>query len=221
MSSGTTGGYWQGKALPSVLKHELLRRCIPPFGGMTGTQVLDRRVVYLGGYAGEGRYANGEPGSAEIALRVASYYRSRGLNLSCFFVERKAKSFERLQQVPRGYQARSVNAQAHQGEVDDVLDDVVQRALGLPLFLFLNPCGLCLPMDRLADVLARRRPQRRPATELLMNFSTMAVRRLGGHVNSPKGNEKSLERFDAACGGRWRREHFAGGHTVVEPPAHP
>ncbi|MFC9848642.1 hypothetical protein ACFWFF_34745 [Streptomyces sp. NPDC060223] len=26
MSSGTTGGYWQGKALPSVFKHELLRR---------------------------------------------------------------------------------------------------------------------------------------------------------------------------------------------------
>jgi hypothetical protein len=67
MSSGTAGGYWQGKALPSVFKHELLRRYIPPFGGMTGTQAQDRRVVYLDGYAGEGRYENGDPGSAEIA----------------------------------------------------------------------------------------------------------------------------------------------------------
>lgn len=214
MSSGTGGNYWQGKALPSVFKHELLRRYIPPFGGMTSTQSQDRRVVYLDGYAGEGRYESGEPGSAEIALRVASYYRSRGLHLSCFFVEQQAKSFDRLQQVLRGYTARGVDARAHRGEVDDVLDDVVRRAAGVPLFLFLDPCGLCLPRDRLVDVLARQRPQRRPATELLMNFSMMAVRRLGGHVRSPRGNEKTLERFDAVCGGPWWREYFtdASGH---------
>lgn len=214
MSSGTGGNYWQGKALPSVFKHELLRRYIPPFGGMTSTQSQDRRVVYLDGYAGEGRYESGEPGSAEIALRVASYYRSRGLHLSCFFVEQQAKSFDRLQQVLRGYTARGVDARAHRGEVDDVLDDVVHRAAGVPLFLFLDPCGLCLPRDRLVDVLARQRPQRRPATELLMNFSMMAVRRLGGHVRSPRGNEKTLERFDAVCGGPWWREYFtdASGH---------
>ncbi len=192
MSTGTGANYWQGKALPSVFKHELLRRYIPPFGGMTSTQSQDKRVVYLDGYAGEGRYENGEPGSAELALRVASYYRRSGLNLSCFFVEQQAKSFERLLEVLRGYQARGVDARAHHGEVDDVLDDVVRRARGVPLFLFLDPCGLCLPMERLVDVLARRRPERRPATELLMNFSMMAVRRLGGHVSSPKGNEKSL-----------------------------
>ncbi|WP_431993870.1 hypothetical protein [Streptomyces albogriseolus] len=85
---------------------------------------------------------------------------------------------------------------------------------GVPLFLFLDPCGLCLPRDRLVDVLARQRPQRRPATELLMNFSMMAVRRPGGHVRSPRGNEKTLERFDAVCGGLWWREYFtdASGH---------
>ncbi|MFF9803132.1 three-Cys-motif partner protein TcmP [Streptomyces rochei] len=219
MSTGTGGAYWQGKALPSVFKHELLRRYIPPFGGMTSTQARDRRVVYLDGYAGEGRYQNGDPGSAEIALRVATHYQPRGLNLSCFFVEQQAKSFERLQQVLRGYVARGVEARAHQGEVDDVLDDVVHRAQGVPLFLFLDPCGLCLPMERLVDVLARRRPEKRPATELLMNFSMMAVRRLGGHVKSPKGNERSLERFDAVCGGRWWREYFAGDRVDVEDAA--
>ncbi|MFD8767313.1 three-Cys-motif partner protein TcmP [Streptomyces mirabilis] len=209
MSSGTAGGYWQGKALPSVFKHELLRRYIPPFGGMTGTQAQDRRVVYLDGYAGEGRYENGDPGSAEIAMRVASYYRTRGLRLACYFVEQQPKSFERLQRVLRGYTARGVDARAHRGEVDEVLDDVVRRAAGVPLFLFLDPCGLCLPRERLVDVLARQRRDRRPATELLMNFSMMAVRRLGGHVRSPKGNERSLERFDAVCGGPWWREYFA------------
>lgn len=208
MSTGTGGSYWEGKALPSVLKHGLLQRYIPPFAGMTSKHSQKRRVVYLDGYAGEGRYESGEPGSAEIALRVAEHHRARGLHLSCVFVEQKAKSFDRLQQLVHDYKAAGVDARAHRGEVDDVLDDVVHNAVGVPLFLFLDPCGLCLPFDRLADVLARRRPDRRPATELLMNFSMMAVRRLGGHVRSPKGNEKSLERFDAVCGGRWWREFF-------------
>ncbi|MEU5977678.1 three-Cys-motif partner protein TcmP [Streptomyces sp. NPDC047315] len=210
MSSGTNGDYWADKSLPSVFKHELLRRYLPQFGGMTGTQSHDKRVVYLDGYAGEGRYESGEPASAEIALRVASYLRSRpGLTLECFFSEPQGKSFDRLREVVEQYLARGVRAHAHRGEVDSVLDQVVERARREPLFLFLDPCGLVLPQDRLVEVLARQRPQRRPATELLMNFSMMAVWRLGGHVRSPKGNEKSLQRFDDVCGGTWWREYFA------------
>jgi len=210
MSSGTGGGYWADKALPSVFKHELLKRYLPQFGGMTGTQSHDKRVVYLDGYAGEGRYENGDPASAEIALRVASYLRSRpGLTLECFFCEPQAKSFDRLHEVVQDYLARGVRAHAHRGEVDGVLDQVVERAVREPLFLFLDPCGLVLPQGRLIDVLAHQRPQKRPATELLMNFSMMAVWRLGGHIRSPKGNEKSLQRFDDVCGGTWWREYFA------------
>lgn len=44
MSTGTNGSYRQGKALPSVFKHDLLRRCIPPFGGMTGARAQARTV---------------------------------------------------------------------------------------------------------------------------------------------------------------------------------
>jgi three-Cys-motif partner protein len=216
MSSGTGGGYWADKALPSVFKHELLKRYLPQFGGMTGSQSQDKRVVYLDGYAGEGRYENGEPASAELALRVASHHRRYGLNLECFFAEQQAKSFDRLQQVVQTYQANGVQAHAHRGEVDGVLDDVVAQAVRSPLFLFLDPTGLCLPQDRLVDVLARQRPHRRPATELLMNFSMMAVWRLGGHVRSPKGDERSLQRFDEVLGGVWWREYFADASAARE-----
>ncbi|MFF9244536.1 three-Cys-motif partner protein TcmP [Streptomyces sp. NPDC014776] len=210
MSTGTGGAYWADKALPSVFKHELLKRYLPQFGGMTGTHSQDRRVVYLDGYAGEGRYESGEPASAEIALRVASHFRDkRDLTLECFFAEPQPKSFERLQAVVEQYLAGGVLAHSHRGEVDGVLDSVVLRAASEPLFLFLDPCGLALPQDRLVDVLARQRPHRWPPTELLMNFSMMAVWRLGGHVRSPKGNERSLQRFDEVCGGTWWREYFA------------
>lgn len=210
MSSGTGGDYWADKALPSVFKHDLLKRYLPQFGGMTGTHSHDKHVIYLDGYAGEGRYENGEPASAEIALKVASSLRDKpGLTLECFFSEPQAKSFDRLHEVVQHYLARGVRAHAHRGEVDGVLDQVVQRAVREPLFVFLDPCGLVLPQDRLVDVLARKRPQTWPPTELLMNFSMMAVWRLGGHVRSPKGNEKSLQRFDDVCGGTWWREYFA------------
>lgn len=220
MSSGTGGGYWADKALPSVFKHELLRRYLPQFGGMTGSHSRGKRVVYLDGYAGEGRYENGDPASAEIALRIASYLRSKhGLTLDCFFTEAQAKSFERLGAVVHQYAARGVLAHAHRGEVDGVLDDVVQRAVQAPLFLFLDPCGLALPQERLTEVLAGKRPQKKPATELLMNFSMMAVWRLGGHVRSPRGNEKSLQRFDDVCGGTWWREYFADATQAAKEGA--
>ncbi|MFI9297545.1 three-Cys-motif partner protein TcmP [Streptomyces gardneri] len=193
-----------------MLKHDLLKRYLPQFGGMTGTRSHDKRVVYLDGYAGEGRYEDGEPASGEIALRVSSYLRNQaGLTLECFFSEAQLKSFDRLHEVVEQYRARGVRAHAHRGEVDSVLDQVVERAAREPLFLFLDPCGLVLPQDRLVEVLARKRPSKWPPTELLMNFSMMAVWRLGGHVRSPKGNEKSLRRFDDVCGGTWWREYFA------------
>ncbi|KNE83846.1 hypothetical protein ADZ36_02580 [Streptomyces fradiae] len=217
MSSGTSGTYWADKALPSVFKHELLKRYLPQFGGMTGTQSHDKRVVYLDGYAGEGRYENGEPASAEIALRVASNHKAKhGLTLECFFAESQSKSFDRLQEVVQHYRVAGVQAHAHRGEVDGVLDQVLNSAVREPLFLFLDPCGLVLPQNRLVQVLAQQRRQRWPATELLMNFSMMAVWRLGGHVRSPKGNEKSLQRFDDVCGGTWWREYFADASAAIE-----
>ncbi|MEV0449813.1 three-Cys-motif partner protein TcmP [Streptomyces sp. NPDC050600] len=193
-----------------MFKHDLLKRYLPQFGGMTGTQSHDRRVVYLDGYAGEGRYEDDSPASGEIALRVASHLKAKaGLTLECFFSEPQQKSFDRLHEVVEQYRARGVRAHAHCGEVDGVLDQVVERAVREPLFLFLDPCGLVLPQDRLIDLLARQRREKRPATELLMNFSMMAVWRLGGHVRSPRGNEKSLQRFDDVCGGTWWRDYFA------------
>lgn len=68
------------------------------------------------------------------------------------------------------------------------------------------------------QVLLRRRKQRQ-ATEMLMNFSMMAVWRLGGHERSPKGNENALRRFDEVCGGPWWREHFADAAASADREA--
>ncbi|MFD8221232.1 hypothetical protein ACFV2U_48195 [Streptomyces sp. NPDC059697] len=62
--------------------------------------------------------------------------------MECFFTEARQKSFEKLQQVVEQYRARGVSAHVHRGEVDGVLDSVIQRAVREPLFLFMDHCGL-------------------------------------------------------------------------------
>jgi len=57
----------------------------------------------------------------------------------------------------------------------------------LPLFLFLDPTGLGLPYDVLVRLLTEKRRDGWPPTEVLLNFSLDAVRRIGGHVGLISG----------------------------------
>jgi three-Cys-motif partner protein len=212
MATGAGERYWSGQALPSVFKHTLLDKYVPPFAGMTGS--IGRRVVYLDGYAGRGRYADGKPASAEKIMMVAqAQYESVGLAWTCFFVEQDAESARVLAGVVGEYAAKGVTAHAHRGDVQDVLDRVLTSAVGCPLFLFLDPCGLGLPFDRMKGLLNGERKKGWPPTEFLLNFSLEAVRRIAGHVTASQPNEATLRRMDDTVGGPWWREHFAGGVT--------
>jgi three-Cys-motif partner protein len=212
MSKGTSGDYWAAQELPSVFKHSLLSRYVPKFGGMTGSR--GGEVVYLDGYAGEGRYEDGTPGSAERVLKIAADHQARNLvRWTCFFSEKQASSYTQLEALVAEYRTRGVDGRTFHGDVIGLMEEVLAAAVGKPLFLFLDPCGLALPFDYLADVLAHKRGTLRPPTELLLNFSRVAVRRIGGNSQSARGVERSSERLDEVCGGRWWREHFANGYS--------
>jgi three-Cys-motif partner protein len=214
MPRGADDRYWELPRLPSVFKHTLLDRYVPQFAGMTGSRSEARRVVYLDGYAGRGRYDDGSPASPERILRIAQHQGIKGtVAWTCFFVEAEDDSAAELVQVVEEYVRQGVTATAHHGDVLDVLDDVVRAAVGFPLFLFLDPCGLGIPYDRLVSLLRDKRRDRWPPTEILLNFSLDAVRRIGGLVGSEYGSEKSMRRLDEAVGGDWWRRHFALGVT--------
>jgi hypothetical protein len=95
----------------------------------------------------------------------------------------------------------------------EVLDDVLRAGRGCPLFLFLDPCGLGIPYERLIALLRNERQAQWPPKEILMNFSLEALRRIAGHVGSELGSEKSMGRLDEALGGDWWRPEFARGVT--------
>jgi three-Cys-motif partner protein len=214
MPQGADDRYWGEQRLPSVFKHTLLDKYVPQFAGMTGSRATAKRVVFLDEFAGRGRYKDGSPASAERILRIAQRQGASGTVFwTCFFVELEDDSAAALVGVVTEYARQGVTATAHHGSVLDVLENVVRTASGCPLFLFLDPCGLGIPYERLVPLLREERRAVWPPTEVLLNFSLEAVRRIGGHVGSEHGSENTMRRLDEAVGGRWWRGHFARGVT--------
>jgi three-Cys-motif partner protein len=206
VATGADDRYWERQGLPSVFKHDLLRRYLPQFGGKTGSKA--RGVVYLDGYAGRGRYEDRTPGSAERILQIAEQQGTVGINYRLFFYESDLKSYAALKPVVDEYVARGLQAEASSDDVITGLDSVIASAQGMSLFLFLDPCGLGIPFSDLTRVLSGPRRGRWPPTEVLLNFSLEAVRRIAGHVNSDAPNKKTMGRLDTALGGDWWRDNI-------------
>jgi len=213
MATGAGDEYWDERRLPSVFKHDLLRRYLPIYSGKTGSRSEGKAFVYLDGYAGRGRYEDGTPGSPEQIMRVAENQRRLGINHQLFFYEQDRKSFDVLAAVVSEYQQRGVRASVLREDTILGLDDVLQAAAGVPLFLFLDPCGIGLPFPALTRALTGSRTAIWPPTEVLLNFSLEAVRRIGGLVTVANSPEASLVRLDESLGGDWWREHFEHGVT--------
>jgi three-Cys-motif partner protein len=215
MPRGADDRFWEKPELPSVFKHTLLEKYVPQFAGMTGSRAEARRVVFLDGYAGRGRYQDGSLGSAERILKVAQQQRSKGtVSWSCWFIERDGSDAEQLAMVVDEYARQGLHAKAHHGVVLEVLDKVVREAVGYPLFVFLDPCGLGIPYQRLIGLLRNERRHTWPPTEILLNFSLEAVRRIGGHAASELGSEASRRRLDDVLGGSWWQPLAANGVTT-------
>jgi three-Cys-motif partner protein len=199
VATGAGDEYWETQRLPSVFKHDLLGRYLPRFAGKTGSAAPG--VVHLDGYAGRGRYEDGRPASAERILQIAENQGTMGIRYRLFFYERRRDSFAILKPVVDEYVARGVQADAFRCEAIRGLDQVVKAAEGEPLFLFLDPCGLGIPFAVLVGTLSGPRAATWPPTEILLNFSLDAVRRIAGHVASPTPDETSMARLDAVLGG--------------------
>lgn len=202
MAKGTTAGFFGKRKPPAVLKHEVLKQYTATFTGMVGATNTEGRVVFLDGYAGAGRYDDGSPGSPLLTMST-SLGMLPGRKLECVFVERDRKPFLSLQEVTAEFRARGVPAVAVRGKVEDHLDAVITQAVGVPLFIFLDPCGVPLAFQRLVNVLTGPRAGRMPSTEVLLNFSDKAVRHIGGQLAVGLKDQSGLASLNLACGGDW------------------
>jgi three-Cys-motif partner protein len=206
MATGTSGGLLddpEGHA-QSVFKHAILSRYMLPFVSMVGSTSSRGRIVVVDGYAGRGRYRNGQPGSAELILQVIKRFR-HSRQVLAYFVEKEPKEHAALAAVVAEYGRQGLLARALPGAVEDHLGTIIAAADGYPLFLFLDPCGAVVPFDQLATVIAGRQRSRRPQTELLLNFSAGLSRRAAGVLRAGRIDDPIIAKMDVTCGGRWWR----------------
>lgn len=200
--------FFQGKKAAAVLKHGILTRYVPPFVEKTGSTAVRGRVVVLDGYSGPGEYEDGSPGSPLVM--VQSLARSRR-TLDLLLVEQDRETFDRLVEVLER-QGLDLAHGPYLGRVEDRLDELLEVAAGAPLFAFLDPYGLGVTFgDIVNKIFGRPFGPGEPATEVLLNFSADAVRRIGGLLENGEeapGRDKTLARLDAVVGGDWWRDLY-------------
>lgn len=191
----------------AVLKHGILGRYLPVFASKTGSQSAGGRVVYIDGYAGEGTYRDGSPGSPALAVAVARKI-SETRDLRCFFIEKKRKVFDVLKRYIQE-NAQDLNCVPLCGDVEDHVDELLVMHPTEPMFVFLDPFGVGVSFRKAVHVLARGMGGY-PKTELLLNFSVQGIDRIGGLIDSTaKSGAATLERLNAAMGGDWWQELYA------------
>lgn len=208
---GTTGSrssFFDAKHAAAVHKHAILHRYLPKFFAKTGKDATGKRVVYLDGYAGPGRYNDGADGSPALAVRLARDL-STLRKIECVFIEKNRSDYDLLRSFI-DKEADGLSIFLHNGKVEDYLRPAIDLASGVPLFAFLDPYGLSIPYRRLVDdVLLRPGPSHGAQTEVLLNFSADAVRRIGGLLRQQMPNRRAqsaLQSMDIFCGGSWWRE---------------
>jgi three-Cys-motif partner protein len=212
------GGFFDEIQAAAILKHGILRRYLPVYATKTGTYARGRMVIYFDGYAGQGRYEDGRPGSpliaAGVARTIASQRNPRKLRL--FLVEKDRASEGRLRQLMAA-EAPDVQATVHGGDAEEFLGLLLAECAGLPLFGFLDPYGRGLPPRPLIRLMNRTRDRHgRPQTELLINFSDPMIRRTGGLLTSASPQPQdpvTLARMDAVCGGDWWRQAYTAARS--------
>lgn len=198
----------------SELKHAILESYLAAFAGKVGSKSAGGKVGYLDGYAGPGTYTHSGTGltvdgSPAIALRVADHLREKvkpPKDLRCVFIEPKKKYFSELEQLVAGTSAVPLR-----GTVDARLSDALAYFANMPALVFLDPFGVGLDRASCLRQVLQRSPDQ--PTELLLNFSLEAVRRVGPFVRKPEGTPNRaalLETMDTWLGGDWWHPHMAG-----------
>jgi three-Cys-motif partner protein len=198
--------FHETKKSAAVLKHGIIDAYASPFAGKTGKWSPDNRVAFIDGYAGPGRYGDAEEGSGAMLLRKAHELAGVPRRLELHFVEDDPDTVATLQEVVAQAGA-GVAVTVTDDDISAVLPDLLDEATGIPLFVYLDPCGLVMPLDEVVRIFAERPGGLgAPATEILINFSAVSLRRIAGHLTSPKAVEATLVRMDEVCGGDWWRD---------------
>ncbi|MCY4108868.1 MAG: three-Cys-motif partner protein TcmP, partial [Chloroflexi bacterium] len=168
----------------SLAKHEILKRYMQawvPIFGQSGFSEL----VYIDGFAGPGRYSNGEDGSPVIAVKAALERQNQIDSMTFLFVEKDRDRADMLDEVlgdlpiPGNFTIHVARGRTFAEAVTRFLDE---RTLGgrqlPPTFAFIDPFGWRdVPFELVCRILSL------PRCEVLITFMYVAINRFLGLPN--------------------------------------
>jgi three-Cys-motif partner protein len=197
-----SGDFFERRNPQAVLKHGILTRYAYYFAGRAGT-ATGNRVAFIDGYAGEGRYEDGNPGSPLLLASQAQQLEKlqREVKLACVEAndDRRTKLTRSL--ADAGVSADAIIAEPFERSVHPLLDRYANHAV----FLFVDPFGLGLSGRTLISVLKRR--TRGQPVDVLYHFSALTVARMGRAGLTASHAANNAPQLDEAFGELdWRSE---------------
>jgi len=167
----------------TLAKHEILRRYLGAWFPILSTS--NRRVVYIDGFCGPGKYKGGEDGSPIIALREALKHseRLKGNTVTFLFVDERPDRIAQLKgelakfPIPSDYVVHPITGQ-FESVLREILDNLEGSKLA-PTFAFIDPFGFKgVPFDLVQRLLAN------PKTEVFINIILEAANRFLEHPDT-------------------------------------
>lgn len=212
-------GQPQGAA---ILKHGILRKYLPVFANKTGS--FAGQVIYLDCFAGPGSYDDQSDGSPALALQTAEMlagFQGKA-SLHAHLIERDSDCVKSLRKF---LEERGSDWEVHDGLADQYVPGILDSLdKSTPLFAFIDPFGLPIPFDMVVRIMKRGGSRSTgmtrsgAATEVLMNFSTSGINRVGGQLTAGGSNPTWLKArdtmvlsMDKAMGGTWWHKLWASG----------
>ncbi len=199
--------FFDEKKAAAILKHGVLRRYPAVFASKAGT-LAGGRVTLVDGYAGRGTYEDGSDGSPRILQTVGDYASAMsGRDVEYLFVEAKDDYASALRSTV-GERATVLRAR-----FEDVVDDVMTRAAGRALLVFVDPFSTGIDFASMRDKILNRAG--RVPVEVLLHFSLTTVRREGRAVLLADEGPRQA-RLDRFLGDRTWREVMAHDGDATE-----
>jgi three-Cys-motif partner protein len=173
-------------------KHSILRKYLQAWFPIMHS-LNQKRLVYIDGFAGPGRYKDGEDGSPLIALKSAMNHNIEFTKELVFlFVEARKDHCSHLKSVlqelelPSNYKVSVVNA-AFDETLSLLLDAISSSGATLaPTFAFVDPFGYShTPFSTIKRLMAN------PHCEVLINFMYQSINRFIGNEDQ-EGNFDDL-----------------------------
>jgi three-Cys-motif partner protein len=171
--------------LHTAAKHAILEgyldRWFPILGKHSG------RMIYLDGFAGPGRYSNGEKGSPIIALESAIKHIQNGtlsdrVELVCLFIENKAAHAQHLEEelkklsLPQQIKAHVVQSTFRDATEKLLTKIEAEKKTLAPTFAFVDPFGFSgIPMELMSRLL------KNPKCEVFVNIMVEFINRFLDH----------------------------------------